>query len=356
MDLCREIAVQLASFPAVLRELVEAELAAGNCIAAIESGFPAAPVGLSVKLTQPLLSRPRESGGGLDFYERNNSSYLGEITDAQRHFFVLEPPAPPMPNPDMDAIRAELDARHAASLAALIDTPAPAPAVPRREISEPQAPRPPATAVDRFRSSMVMNYERWHDGTGYDLDILKTCTPEEAAQIEDLLVSGPARDWRDVEALAALDTPRARKQLREALRSENHEVSMAVLRMAPHVVSESERAETLISALEQAEIFGGLTQAYDFAAEYHPPPVVEALLRCAVQRSGENAVHMAALLLFIHGKADSPFEWSQRPFFLRFRTCDRTKREQVFRELCAKIGRDPEPVLEATASQGGRKD
>ncbi len=70
MNVPREYASQLASFPAVLRELVEAELASGNSIASIESGFPAAPVGLSVKLTSRLLSRPRKSGDGIDFYER----------------------------------------------------------------------------------------------------------------------------------------------------------------------------------------------------------------------------------------------------------------------------------------------
>src|SRR5205809_412040 len=113
-----EFAQAFAAFPSVLRELVEAELAAGNTIVEIASGFPAPPVGACLKLERNISTRARESGGGVDFYERNNSSYLSEITDAKRHFFVLEPPGPPEPEPDMDAIRAERQARYAASMAA----------------------------------------------------------------------------------------------------------------------------------------------------------------------------------------------------------------------------------------------
>ena len=96
---------QLAEFPAPLRELVEAEIQAGNSIVAIENGFPAAPCGASVKLAKAVGPGRRCSVGEVKFYARNNSSYAGEFTTEQRHFFVLEPPLPPEPQPDMDAIR-----------------------------------------------------------------------------------------------------------------------------------------------------------------------------------------------------------------------------------------------------------
>ena len=96
---------QIAEFPAPLRALVEAEIAAGNSIVAIEHGFPAAPCGASVKLAKAVQDERRRSMGEVHFYARNNSSYAGEFTTAQRHFFVLEPPLPPPPDPDMDAIR-----------------------------------------------------------------------------------------------------------------------------------------------------------------------------------------------------------------------------------------------------------
>jgi hypothetical protein len=62
-----------------------------------------------VRLAKKVTTRPRDSGNGLDFYERNSSSYSGEFTDARRFFFVLEPPNPPPPEPDMDAIRKSLE-------------------------------------------------------------------------------------------------------------------------------------------------------------------------------------------------------------------------------------------------------
>ncbi|HRF82026.1 MAG TPA: hypothetical protein PL070_18270 [Flavobacteriales bacterium] len=100
---------QLAEFPAPLRALVETELEAGNSIVAIECGFPAAPCGASVKLAKAVAPERRRSIGEVGFYARNNSSYAGEFTTEQRHFFVLEPPLPPEPPPDMDAIRKALE-------------------------------------------------------------------------------------------------------------------------------------------------------------------------------------------------------------------------------------------------------
>ncbi len=100
---------QFTEFPASLRDLVEAELQAGNSIVAIENGFPAAPCGASVKLEKSVQEERRRSKGEVSFYARNNSSYAGEFTTEQRHFFVLEPPLPPEPPPDMDAIRKALE-------------------------------------------------------------------------------------------------------------------------------------------------------------------------------------------------------------------------------------------------------
>lgn len=100
---------QFAEFPAPLRALIEAELEAGNTIVAIENGFPAAPCGASVKLAKAVQAERRRSTAEVSFYARNNASYAGEFTTAQRHFFVLEPPLPPEPAPDMDAIRKALE-------------------------------------------------------------------------------------------------------------------------------------------------------------------------------------------------------------------------------------------------------
>jgi len=211
------------------------------------------------------------------------------------------------------------------------------------------------SALDRFQSSMVMDYEKWHDGIGYDLAALAEATPSERDAIERLLLDRGTRDWRDVEALALLDTPAARAALREALSSGDAEIRLAVTRHAPALIGEAQRAASLVQALKSAGPFAGLTQVLDEAEQFHPPEVVEALLQGTLEREGDVAVHLAALLLFLHGKADEPFDMEHRPFFLRFNTDDRAKREAAFRELCGRVGADAQTILEREEARGSYK-
>lgn len=105
MPITPEQKTEIAQFPAALRQLIESELAAGNTIVEIGHSFPAPPAGAYLKLAKQVTTRARADGEGLRFYERNSSSYSGEFTDAKRFYFVLEPPNPPPPELDMDAIR-----------------------------------------------------------------------------------------------------------------------------------------------------------------------------------------------------------------------------------------------------------
>lgn len=311
------------ALPPLLRALLDAELAAGNGIADVGHSFPAPPIGAFFLLEREVSTRPRATGDGLLFRNRHGSTHSGEFTDSDLRFFLLEPPEPPPAEPDMDAIRRSripenaMTFEHAAAL------------------------RQAKTALRRFELSLTMDYDKWHDGIGYDLDALQEATPSERAAIEQMLLSHGARDWRDVEALAALDTPRSRAALRRAFEEGSHEIRMHLLRHAPQFASEGARTVALAAALRKAELYGGLSQAIDEAAEFHPPEVVEALFDGALHRGGEAAVHFAALLMFIHGKAAEPFDMDHRPFFLRFNTTDRGEREAVFRELCQRIGVEP---------------
>ena len=352
MKIPAEFAKEVARFPDALRGLIEAELEAGNEITELSGSFPAPPVGAYVKLARPVSTRPRETAEGVDFFDRNGSSYSGEFTDAKRHFFVLEPPHPPEPEPDMDAIRAALKEKQTDALTRersrtpKARTKRKKPAAEAAHAAPAPAPRKEAeTAVDRFRESMVMDPEKWRDGIGYDVAILKTASPDELAGIENLLVSRGIRDWRDVEALAALDSPRARVLLKAALKSADPAISTAVIHHAPGLVSEDERTASLVAALEVAESYGGLSQTLLEVEEFHPPKVIAALLRGVLARGDGVPVHFAAMLMFLHGKAESAFDWAHRPFFLKFHTEDRAERESLFRELCEKIGVKPDKFL-----------
>lgn len=317
----------VGSMPAPLRELVEAELAAGNAIVEVGCSFPAPPAGCFLKLARPVTTRPRASSEGVEFYARNSSLYSGEFADAKRWYFVLEPPLPEPAEPDMDAIRAAVNTPTATTL------PTTAASVPA------------ASLVERFRNSMAIDYEKWHDGVGYEVGLIAQATPAERNQIEQLLLGRGARDWRDVEALAALGTPPALGVLREALQNADDEIRVAVLQHAPDLVDQSERTVALVDALAGAEFGSGLTQALGEVEDFHPPAVIDALFRGALRRDGQVAVHFAAMLTYLYGKAAEPFEWEQRDFFLKFNADDRAERESCFRELCDHIGFDADELL-----------
>jgi len=203
----------------------------------------------------------------------------------------------------------------------------------------------PENPRKRFERSMVVDFDAWHDGTGYDLAALAALSGADRDAVEALLLARSPLTWRDIEALAALDTPAARAALQRALEGPDPDVRLAVCTHAPSLAGEAARAAVLVEAIRTGVVYGGLTQALLEAEEFHPPEVVDALLAGALEREGEVAVHLAALALYLHGGAAEPFDWEHRPFFLRFHTEDRAEREAAFRDLCTRCGRDPSSWL-----------
>jgi len=199
----------------------------------------------------------------------------------------------------------------------------------------------PDSPLSRFKHSMIMDYEKWHDGIGYDLMALKELSAGERRIIEDILINKKPLDWRDVEALAVLDSPLARKVLKAAASESDPEVRMAVVCYAPNMITNAERTASILKALKNAKLFGGLSQALDEVEEFHPPEIIAELFRGALQREGEIAVLFAAMLFFIFGKSSEAFDMEQRPFFLRFNTADSSERRKVFAELCKILGVKP---------------
>ena len=204
----------------------------------------------------------------------------------------------------------------------------------------------------RFEKSMKIDYEKWHDGIGYDVDAIKLASPEEREAIEKMLIRHTPRDWRDIEALAQFDTKSARETIKDAMKDPNPEVRIAVTRYAPNLVTNNERSLSLIKTLQTAEIFSGLSQALDDIEEYHPAEVKEALIKGLLSREGEVAVLFAAMLFYIYGKATEPFDMSQRPFFLRFNTDKKEERRQAFTELCKQLNINPEEYISSSNTVG----
>jgi hypothetical protein len=199
--------------------------------------------------------------------------------------------------------------------------------------------------LQRFEASMKIGFEEWHDGIGYDIEAIRIASQAERDAIEQVLINHNPRDWRDIEALSEINTKCAREAIKKAIRDPNPVVRVAVARFAPDLITDNERTQSIVDALEKAELFSGLSQVLDEVESYHPKEVKEALIRGLLNRKGDVAVLFAAMLFHLFGRAKRPFDIKQRHYFLRFNTQDRKERIDLFRELCQKLKINSEKYL-----------
>src|SRR5207249_1687233 len=65
-------------------------------------------------------------------------------------------------------------------------------------VAHPTAMKPPppnpSDAYTKFMKSTIMDYEKWHDGIGYDLDAFRQMTPQEQAGVVAELKAKGNRD------------------------------------------------------------------------------------------------------------------------------------------------------------------
>jgi HEAT repeat protein len=190
--------------------------------------------------------------------------------------------------------------------------------------------------IDRFRESMVMNYERWHDGLGYDIELLDEMSETERKSIEALLIANVS-NWRDLEALDRLGTPESLDAIAKARESSNTELRLAAQQYGVKPTAE-ERESAILDGLADD---GTLSKALDEAAENPTPKIIAALLKMARDRDGVAGYHAASTLYYVHGKMDSPYDMTHRPFFLRFSEPPSPDRRLAFEELCRQLKIDP---------------
>ncbi len=194
--------------------------------------------------------------------------------------------------------------------------------------------------VDQFRDSMAMNYMRWHDGLGYDVHLIDQAAAAERAEIEALVLAEPVADWYVVEALSRLHTPAAIARLRSTLAaSTQHEVKIAICEYGADILTSEQRTAVLVAALREASITQGVPRALRVLADFHPPATIDALLEASLEREGDVAIHCAALVMFLHGKASSAFDRAHLPFLQRFTSKVPGERASAYEELRTLVGR-----------------
>lgn len=346
MNLSERLAEHIPRLPPELKQLLDAELAAGNEVIDLELGRGPDQGKVALILNHPFRCRQGAAPAGIKYREIKNADPLifefytpgGRFSLVTAKFkpVVLDTSfhGPKSPN-EAHAAHMKKYAKEAEAAAANRDP----------EIAAPPANVKLSDAGMRFLESMKLTAGMLHDGIGYDLDALDEASKSDRDAIEAILINHHSRDWRDIEALAEIDSPQARAIVEAALKSPDAKVRREAMQHAGDKADPKEREKTLIKILETTGLYDGLSEAIDEVEEFHPPAVIETLLRGALNRDGEAAIHFAAMLFFLRGKADEPFDWNHRPFFLRFDTSDRAERKAVFRELCETIGVDPKKYL-----------
>jgi hypothetical protein len=171
-------------------------------------------------------------------------------------------------------------------------------------------------AYQRFLDSTVMNYEKWHDGEGYDLAVLDELTEAERQKAEALML-GRIIEWREIEVLERLNSAKSWEAIRDTYEHARESDTRLAAAVALERAGKLDRPidEVIAQAIMKLRtIEGGLTRAL-LLAEEHPTVLVKHALLHASEIKSEAAMHCAALLCFLCGKAKEPFDWELRPYF-----------------------------------------
>jgi hypothetical protein len=187
----------------------------------------------------------------------------------------------------------------------------------------------PSPAYDRFKASMAIDYGKWRDGEPYDIAALGEVTWEEADRLIDELVAKQRLDWRDVEALRALGTPKALARVGAAAKEQTDTGGVDALAHAIEISGWSDGAEKrLCDILEKAMVMELSLDVLYRLAEAHPTPAVMAQVFRNARVAGNDATRYSfgAFLLYLTGYADNwyGFEDDLRPHLLDLSSADYT--------------------------------
>ena len=133
--------------------------------------------------------------------------------------------------------------------------------------------------------------------------------------------------------------PETREALEKALPRAKPEMRLHIASALVAMGAPVEIDKIVADVLQRGTYGDGLSLALDLAAHHATPFLREVLLDCARNGKPDVRVHAAALSLYLAGKAEEPFDWKHRPFFLQFGEEDEAIREKAHAELCRRIGR-----------------
>ena len=200
----------------------------------------------------------------------------------------------------------------------------------------------PSDAFTKFASSLELDFERWHDGDGYDLEALAEIDQSERGDAVHMLAQREPT-WREIEALETIDIPPAFMAIKRALReSDSIDTRLAAAESLANLGKLDEPLDAVLAReIRSLDANDGCTRAL-LMAEQHPTDAVKHALLEASQKRTASAMHCAGLLCYMTGVGKEPFDWDLRPLFLRLGPEEPEEdRDSAFRELCAMVHMDP---------------
>ncbi|MDB5325827.1 MAG: hypothetical protein JWM57_1396 [Phycisphaerales bacterium] len=198
-----------------------------------------------------------------------------------------------------------------------------------------------AEAVKRFYDSMPMNFDRWHDGTGFDLDALRDMTPEELAAVRVTLKSG-RRTWRELEALAAIDSLTGTDEVRHALDKDDspeNQIKAANLLFESDKLDQADYEARLCQSIRRLGTHDAITTRVLLYAQGLPTDAVKQALLWASWNRTDAAFHSAALLIYLCGKSEDQLSFEHRPLLFDLQPSNSSlTRQAAFEKLCRLTG------------------
>jgi len=191
----------------------------------------------------------------------------------------------------------------------------------------PPPPETPTPAYLRFKQSMIIDYDKWKEGEPYDLAALADVTPEERDLLTDEICQRATLDWRDVEALRSLATPKAISRIGTAATRQTDGAGIEAFR--DEIKTQGWTAEIERRFIEKLEVAASMTGALDRLydiAEAHPTKAVMTQIFRNARTSCDPTVRysMGAFLLQLAGHVESRyvFDTDHRPHLLNLNSAD----------------------------------
>src|SRR5690349_17776322 len=160
---------------------------------------------------------------------------------------------------------------------------------------------------------MMLDYDAWHDGEPYDIAALGEITAEERGLLTDEICEKSSLDWRDVEALRALATPKALKRVGKAAQTQTDGGGIEAFLDEIAQGWSADIEARFIEKLERVQsMTGALDRLYEIAQAHQTPAVMAQLLRNARIHSDPTVRYsMGTFLLEITGHADTRYTFDE---------------------------------------------